>query len=217
MRCSRTSRSAQHRIRADVPELDSQTINSKVAAIAEMVQLTSFSNRRVTKLSGVSASARDCTRACHRAGSPAARRAFERARSASARAHAGQMKRLQQRLGISFIYVTHNQSEAFSMADRIVVMDKGHIDQIGSPKQLASRPRPGSRLNRRANNIIDGKVQEGGRHRDGRVGSPDGSTPCCRTKPSRGVVAYAAIDGDAGHSGRESAPPKPNGGRTRTT
>ena len=50
------------------------------------------------------------------------------------------MKRLQQRLGISFIYVTHNQSEAFSMADRIVVMDKGHIDQIGTPKQLCLTP-----------------------------------------------------------------------------
>ena len=72
-----------------------------------------------------------------------------------------EMKRLQQRLGISFIYVTHNQSEAFSMADRIVVMDKGHIDQIGSPKQLCLAPK--TRFTAQfvgTNNIIDGKVQE---------------------------------------------------------
>ena len=71
------------------------------------------------------------------------------------------MKRLQQRLGISFIYVTHNQSEAFSMADRIVVMDKGHIDQIGTPKQLCLTPK--TRFTAQfvgTNNIIDGKVLE---------------------------------------------------------
>ena len=38
---------------------------------------------------------------------------------------------LQKELGISFIYVTHNQSEAFAMADRVVVMNKGVVEQVG--------------------------------------------------------------------------------------
>jgi spermidine/putrescine transport system ATP-binding protein len=143
-------------------KLDAQTIRDKVAAIAEMVQLTEFLDRRVTRLSG-----------------------GQRQRVAIARALVtepdlllldeplsaldphlrvrmqGEMKRLQQRLGISFLYVTHNQSEAFSMADRIVVMDKGQIDQIGTPKQLCLTPK--TRFTAQfvgTNNIIDGNVTE---------------------------------------------------------
>ena len=52
-----------------------------------------------------------------------------------------EMKRLQQRLGLSFLYVTHNQSEAFSMADRVVVMNKGRIEQFGAPEEIYTRPR----------------------------------------------------------------------------
>ena len=52
----------------------------------------------------------------------------------------GELKRLQQTLGISFIYVTHNQNEAFSMADRIVVMNQGRIEQLGSPDDIYTRP-----------------------------------------------------------------------------
>ena len=47
----------------------------------------------------------------------------------------GELKRLQQSLGLSFIYVTHNQNEAFAMADRIVVMNQGGIEQIGSQQK----------------------------------------------------------------------------------
>ncbi|HEY9753150.1 MAG TPA: ABC transporter ATP-binding protein, partial [Coleofasciculaceae cyanobacterium] len=52
----------------------------------------------------------------------------------------GELKRLQQSLGISFIYVTHNQNEAFSMADRVIVMNRGRIEQIGTPAEIYSRP-----------------------------------------------------------------------------
>jgi spermidine/putrescine transport system ATP-binding protein len=52
----------------------------------------------------------------------------------------GELKRLQQSLGISFFYVTHNQNEAFSMADRVVVMNQGHIEQIGSPSEIYNAP-----------------------------------------------------------------------------
>ena len=52
----------------------------------------------------------------------------------------GELKRLQQSLGISFFYVTHNQNEAFSMADRVVVMNQGRIEQIGSPSEIYNTP-----------------------------------------------------------------------------
>lgn len=52
----------------------------------------------------------------------------------------GELKRLQQSLNISFFYVTHNQNEAFSMADRVVVMNQGRIEQIGSPSEIYNAP-----------------------------------------------------------------------------
>ncbi len=52
----------------------------------------------------------------------------------------GELKRLQQALGISFFYVTHNQNEAFSMADRIVVMNGGRIEQVGTPAEIYTQP-----------------------------------------------------------------------------
>jgi spermidine/putrescine transport system ATP-binding protein len=47
---------------------------------------------------------------------------------------------LQRELGITFVYVTHSQSEAFAMADRVIIMGKGEIAQIGSPKDIYREP-----------------------------------------------------------------------------
>ncbi|MEH7462843.1 ABC transporter ATP-binding protein [Bacillus thuringiensis] len=52
-----------------------------------------------------------------------------------------ELKNLQRNLGITFIYVTHDQEEAMSMSDRIVVMNKGHIEQIGTPKEIYHKPK----------------------------------------------------------------------------
>ncbi|MCK5930958.1 MAG: ABC transporter ATP-binding protein [Fulvimarina manganoxydans] len=51
-----------------------------------------------------------------------------------------EIRDLQQRVGITSIYVTHDQIEAMSMSDRIVVMNKGRIEQIGAPADIYSRP-----------------------------------------------------------------------------
>lgn len=50
------------------------------------------------------------------------------------------LTQLQRELGITFVYVTHSQSEAFAMADRVVIMSQGRIDQIGSPKDIYRAP-----------------------------------------------------------------------------
>jgi len=51
-----------------------------------------------------------------------------------------ELKNIQQELGITFIYVTHDQEEALSMCDTVVVMDKGKIQQIGSPEDIYNEP-----------------------------------------------------------------------------
>ena len=66
---------------------------------------------------------------------------------------------LQRQLGITFVYVTHSQSEAFAMADSVVIMDRGRIQQIGTPRQVFRSP-----ANRFVaefvglNNIIPGRI-----------------------------------------------------------
>lgn len=53
----------------------------------------------------------------------------------------GEIKALHERLGVTIIYVTHDQSEALAMSDRIAVLDHGHIVDIGTPSGLYSSPR----------------------------------------------------------------------------
>jgi ABC-type Fe3+/spermidine/putrescine transport system ATPase subunit len=70
-----------------------------------------------------------------------------------------ELRNLQRQLGLMFIHVTHNQEEALSMADRIVVMNDARIQQIGDPLTVATRPE--TELVARFmgdNNIIRGKV-----------------------------------------------------------
>ena len=52
-----------------------------------------------------------------------------------------ELKRIQQQVGITFIYVTHDQEEALTMSDTIVVMDKGCIQQIGTPEDIYNEPK----------------------------------------------------------------------------
>jgi len=51
-----------------------------------------------------------------------------------------ELKSLQRQLGITFVFVTHDQGEALSMADRVAVFDQGQIQQIGSPEDIYDRP-----------------------------------------------------------------------------
>ncbi len=73
----------------------------------------------------------------------------------------GVLTKLQKELGITFVYVTHSQSEAFAMADRVVIMSDGQIEQIGSPREVYRGP-----ANRFVaefvgmNNIFTGRVED---------------------------------------------------------
>ncbi len=51
-----------------------------------------------------------------------------------------ELKQLQRRLGITFIFVTHDQEEALSMSDRVAIMNEGYIEQLGTPKDVYEEP-----------------------------------------------------------------------------
>ena len=51
-----------------------------------------------------------------------------------------ELKRIQREVGITFVYVTHDQEEALTMSDRIAVMNAGNVDQIGTPTEIYDRP-----------------------------------------------------------------------------
>ena len=51
-----------------------------------------------------------------------------------------ELKRIQEEVGITFVYVTHDQEEALAMSNRVVVMNAGHIEQIGAPHEIYDEP-----------------------------------------------------------------------------
>ena len=72
-----------------------------------------------------------------------------------------ELKALQRQLGITFVFVTHDQEEALSMSDRVVVMNAGQIEQIGQPREIYEKP--SSRFVAQfvgESNLLDGFVTE---------------------------------------------------------
>jgi putative spermidine/putrescine transport system ATP-binding protein len=107
-----------------------------------------------------------------------------------------ELRNLQRQLGLMFIHVTHNQEEALSMADRIVVMNDARIQQVADPLTIATRP--ATELVARFmgdNNIIRGKVTQ---IQNGRVVIEDEeniqvSVPADGTAPAVGEPALVSI------------------------
>ena len=52
-----------------------------------------------------------------------------------------ELKRIQREVGITFVYVTHDQEEALTMSDRIAVMNRGHVEQVSAPEEVYDRPK----------------------------------------------------------------------------
>jgi spermidine/putrescine transport system ATP-binding protein len=51
-----------------------------------------------------------------------------------------ELKRIQAQVGVTFLYVTHDQEEALAMSDRVVVMNRGRIEQVGTPREIYDNP-----------------------------------------------------------------------------
>ncbi len=84
-----------------------------------------------------------------------------------------ELRRLQQRLGITVIYVTHDQDEAMSMSDRVAILNHGRVEQIGRPEELYENPTSlfvAQFLGE--NNVFQGKVDTRGRSFEGVEGGP---------------------------------------------
>ena len=56
-----------------------------------------------------------------------------------------ELKRIQREVGITFVFVTHDQEEALTMSDRIAVMNDGRVEQIGTPEEIYHQPATGVR------------------------------------------------------------------------
>ena len=75
-----------------------------------------------------------------------------------------EISKLHQRLGTTTVYVTHDQTEAMTMATRLVVMKDGIIQQIGAPKEVYDQPNNifvGGFMGAPAMNFFDGQIENG--------------------------------------------------------
>ncbi len=116
-------------------------IRTRVANILKMLNLSGLEDRKVTDLSGGQRQRVALGRAL--AIEPAILLLDEPLSNLDAKVRIqlrAEIKSLQSRLGFTAIHVTHDREEAMTMADRIVVMDAGHIAQMGSPKEVFDHP-----------------------------------------------------------------------------
>ena len=140
-------------------------IARKVREVLELVGLTAFANRRPAQLSGGQQQRVALARTL--VIEPEVLLLDEPLSNLDAKLRVemrSELRQLQRKLGITAIYVTHDQEEANAIADRIAVLDQGRIQQIGTPLELYDRP-----ANRfvatflGTANLIDGRIEPDGR------------------------------------------------------
>ena len=125
-----------------IAKVSEAEIDERVTEMLEIVSLKGFENRKVTQLSGGQQQRVAIARAL--INRPEILLLDEPLGALDLRLRKdmqNELKRIQQRLGITFIYVTHDQEEALTMSDTVVVMDKGRIQQIGTPEDIYNEPK----------------------------------------------------------------------------
>ena len=123
-------------------KLPEEEIDERVTEMLEIVSLKGFENRKVSQLSGGQQQRVAIARAL--VNRPKVLLLDEPLGALDLRLRKdmqNELKRIQQAMGITFIYVTHDQEEALSMSDTVVVMDKGRIQQIGTPEDIYNEPK----------------------------------------------------------------------------
>jgi spermidine/putrescine transport system ATP-binding protein len=118
-----------------------EEISRAVAQALELVQLTGMEKRRPAELSGGQQQRVAIARAI--VNKPRVLLLDEPLSALDHRLRKQmqrELKQLQRTLGITFILVTHDQDEAFSMSDRVVVMQSGRIEQVGTPMEIYEEP-----------------------------------------------------------------------------
>jgi spermidine/putrescine transport system ATP-binding protein len=125
-----------------IKKLDKKTIERKVAEVLELVNLKGFERRSMDSLSGGQQQRVAIARAL--VNEPEVLLLDEPLGALDLKLRKGmqtELKRIQKILGITFVYVTHDQEEALTMSDSIVVMKDGTIQQIGTPEMIYNEPR----------------------------------------------------------------------------
>ena len=123
-------------------KLSEQEIHDRVMEMLQVVNLKGFEKRRITQLSGGQQQRVAIARAL--VNRPKVLLLDEPLRAPDLKLRKdmqNELKRIQQSLGITFIYVTHDQEEALAMSDTVVVMDAGRIQQIGTPEDIYNEPK----------------------------------------------------------------------------
>lgn len=125
-----------------IKKMDEKTIRAKVGKMLDLVNLTGFETRSVDSLSGGQQQRVAIARALVNEpevlllDEPLAALDLKLRREMQ-----HELKNMQKQLGITFVFVTHDQEEALSMSDTIAVMKDGEIQQIGTPEDIYNEPR----------------------------------------------------------------------------
>ena len=122
-------------------KLPEEEIDQRVLEMLEIVNLKGFDKRRISQLSGGQQQRVAIARAL--VNRPKVLLLDEPLGALDLRLRKdmqSELKRIQQQMGITFVYVTHDQEEALAMSDTIVVMDQGRIQQIGTPEDIYNEP-----------------------------------------------------------------------------
>ena len=125
-----------------VSKVDKKSIEERVTAMLKSVNLTGFENRQVHSLSGGQQQRVAIARAL--VNNPKILLLDEPLGALDLKLRKdmqNELKNIQQQLGITFIFVTHDQEEALSMSDTVVVMNEGKIQQIGTPEEIYNEPK----------------------------------------------------------------------------
>lgn len=126
----------------EIKKTDKKLIKQKVKEMLELVNLQGFEDRRIDSLSGGQQQRIAIARAV--VNEPKVLLLDEPLGALDLKLRKGmqmELKKIQQKLGITFIYVTHDQEEALTMSDTIAVMKDGCIQQIGTPVDIYNEPK----------------------------------------------------------------------------
>jgi sn-glycerol 3-phosphate transport system ATP-binding protein len=124
-----------------IRKMNKKDIRQRIDAVASMLQLQDYLHRKPSQLSGGQRQRVAMGRAMVR--SPAVFLFDEPLSNLDAKLRTEmrhEIKKIHQKLQATCLYVTHDQTEAMTLADRIVVLNKGRIEQIGTPKELYENP-----------------------------------------------------------------------------
>ena len=148
-----------------VRKIDQKSHDTRVRRASAMVELDDFLHRKPAELSGGQRQRVALARAIVR--EPNVFLMDEPLSNLDAKLRVStraQIKHLQHELKVTTIYVTHDQIEAMTLADRVVVMNKGLIQQIGTPTEIYNRPANlfvAGFIGNPAMNLIEGQIKEG--------------------------------------------------------